>query len=396
MVSNIYSKSYLQSSPDIAKISDVILFDRLLPLIDSLPKKQEAIDVLELNFSSTMDFVSAFIFGLGNGSNFLQQSETRRHWLRTFQSRRPFSFWDSELPLVKTISNKLGFPIVPPWVQEATNFIQDWTLERCRASSNWTQMISQESTGQVRTPAVVFDQLTAAVKANTADDPSLGPPELQVASELLDHLVAGHETSGITLTYLFWELSRDPSLQASLRDEFQALHPRIEFPPQSPRSELPSPRSIDSLPLLQAVLIETLRTHPVISAPQPRMTPFPPVSVGGSPPLDPGVRISTQAYTLHRNAEVFPDPEVWKPARWLDCSEEKKTEMARRFWAFGSGGRMCVGSNLAMQEMKLITLAIYSNFTTHIVDDSGIEQVDAYIAGPKSHRLMLRFEHVKP
>lgn len=45
--------------------------------------------------------------------------------------------------------------------------------------------------------------------------------------------------------------------------------------------------------------------------------------------------------------------------------------------------------------MKLIIAAIYTNFTTHIVDDAGIEQEDAYTAGPRENKLMLRFEHVK-
>ena len=46
-------------------------------------------------------------------------------------------------------------------------------------------------------------------------------------------------------------------------------------------------------------------------------------------------------------------------------------------------------------EMKLITAAIYTSFTTHISDDEGIEQIDAYTAGPKSNRLLLRFERVE-
>ena len=349
MVSNIYSKSYLQSSPDVHKFSTVLIYDRLLPLIDSLAKKQEAVDVLELNFSSTMDFINAFIFGLGNGSNFLQDAKGRGQWLRTYQSRRPFRFWDGELPLAKTISKKLGFPIVPPRVGGATEVIQGWTLDRCMAATTWTQSISERPSEEMRTPAIVYDQLTAAVGAADADDPFLGPPELQVASELLDHLAAGHETSGITLTYLFWELSRNLALQASLREELQTLKPPLSFPPGSSKPELPSPRAIDGLPLLHAVLMETLRIHAAIPGPQPRVTPFPPVSVAGSPPLEPGTRISAQPYSLHRNADVFPDPEVWKPARWLNPSDEKKAEMLKWFWAFGSGGRMCIGSNFAMQ-----------------------------------------------
>ena len=57
---------------------------------------------------------------------------------------------------------------------------------------------------------------------------------------------------------------------------------------------------------------------------------------------------------------------------------------------------MCIGSNFAMQEMKLIVAAVYSNFRTRmIVDDGGrIEQVDAYTAGPRGNRLVLAFERV--
>ena len=45
--------------------------------------------------------------------------------------------------------------------------------------------------------------------------------------------------------------------------------------------------------------------------------------------------------------------------------------------------------------MKLITAAIYTNYKTHIVDDEGIEQEDAYTAHPKSNKLVLRFERVE-
>ena len=45
--------------------------------------------------------------------------------------------------------------------------------------------------------------------------------------------------------------------------------------------------------------------------------------------------------------------------------------------------------------MKLITASIYTNYRTHIVDDAGIEQEDAYTAHPKANKLMLRFERVE-
>ena len=42
--------------------------------------------------------------------------------------------------------------------------------------------------------------------------------------------------------------------------------------------------------------------------------------------------------------------------------------------------------------MKLILATIYTNYTTSIIDDTGIEMIDAYVSGPKSNQLTLRFE----
>ena len=45
-------------------------------------------------------------------------------------------------------------------------------------------------------------------------------------------------------------------------------------------------------------------------------------------------------------------------------------------------------------EMKTVVAAIYSNFTTKIINDDGIEAIDAYTVRPTSNKLTLKFEHV--
>ena len=76
---------------------------------------------------------------------------------------------------------------------------------------------------------------------------------------------------------------------------------------------------------------------------------------------------------------------------------------------------MCVGSNLALQgkckltgiffltkqvadrlslETKLVAAAIYTNFRTSIVNDEGIEAIDAYTVHPSSEKLILKFDSV--
>lgn len=101
---------------------------------------------------------------------------------------------------------------------------------------------------------------------------------------------------------------------------------------------------------------------------------------------------------MHRNPDVFPEPETWRPERWLDSDGniDAGGEKARWFWAFGSGGRMCVGSNLAMMEMKSVAATVWSNYATSVVNDAGMIHEGGYMAGPigspDGNYLLLRFE----
>lgn len=389
LFSNSYAKSQLQSSPELHHIALTLMFDRYLPLLESLATSKASVEVHELNFATTMDFMNAYIFGLSNGSNFLQDIKTRKHLLHIYQCRRPYIFYPQEIPTITNFLQRLRIPIIPKWVDAATDEFEAFGLKMCNAAA---QTLKAASLTPANTPVVYRTLSPLLPKASSSSPSTYGPDPSLIASELLDHLAAGHETSGVTLTYALYRLSQRPDFQSALLTELSTLSPPITYPPSTDPPSLPSPRQIDSLPLLHAILMETLRLHAAIPGPQPRETPATPTSLAGSPPLPGGVRVGAQAYSLHRNAAVFPEPEEWKPERWLQASKEAKEEMMRWFWAFGSGGRMCVGSHFAMQEMKLLLAAIYTNYITTVVDDTGIEMIDAYVSGPKGNQLTLRFE----
>ena len=439
VVSNIYSKSYLQSSPEMHQISSTVIFDRLLPSLESFASTGKPVEILQFNFAIAMDFIMAYIFGVQNGTNFIQDVKSRQEWLHIYQSRRPYRFWDGEFPWFNSLLNSVGLGIIPQSINKYSGYIENWTLKYTKAAQEsisgdkgtLTGNSTRDSSARVpkTTEPVVYTQLTT----NLPEEASMSayPSDLQIASELLDHLAAGQETTGITLTFLLHELSINPTMQANLRKEFLSLRPPIKFP-TSKRSatHLPTPRDLDNLPLLNACIIETLRIHAAIPGPQPRITPHPSssspssssassslrgVSLAGSPPLPGGVRVSAQPYSLHRNADVYPDPESWRPERWLPHSSpyyssslfnddendhrrdfidaQRLAEMNRWFWAFGSGGRMCIGRHFSMQEMQLVVAAIYTNYTTYVVEDDGgkLLQEDSYTAGPKKNRCVLGF-----
>ena len=76
---NAYSKSYIQSSADFDSISRVLIWQRILPKLQDLASHREPVEVLGLNSSVALDFIVAYIFGLENGCNYINDIKDRNH-----------------------------------------------------------------------------------------------------------------------------------------------------------------------------------------------------------------------------------------------------------------------------------------------------------------------------
>ncbi|KAF6836509.1 cytochrome p450 [Colletotrichum musicola] len=409
MVSNVYSKSFIQTSPAAKSQARAILFGRLLPILSDSAASPgpQGLDAFSTFLASTMDFITAYVFGLRNSTNFLQQKAYRDHWLQLYLVRASFGFWPQEMPRLTAFLSRLSAMLkpYPAWVDDANTELRTWNKDLCDKTRDYIQNKRDTAeNGDAADDPVVFRVLDAGIekerRVNGTESllysTTILQKDLSMASEVMDQVLAGQETAGIALTYLAWHLSKSPDLQRKLREELLTLEPPLVIPVNpSVSAPLPDSKHVDKLPLLHAVVVETLRLHAPIPGPEPRRTPLPSCQLGGFR-VPGGVRIAALGYALHRNEKVFPNPDTWDHARWLESEtdEEQRREMNRYFWAFGSGGRMCIGSNFAMNEMKLITAAIWSNFTTYIVDDDGIEQDDTYTARPLAERLILSFEQV--
>ncbi len=366
MFANIYSKSVLQSSPVIRELSEEIVIKRLLPIIEAAAQDGKPLNVLEYSAAVNMDFISSFVFGLQNGADFLVDTKTRKRWLAGREITKGHGFWPLEFPVWTSFLRKIGIHLEPPQIHSARKEVKDLCLDmlqRLESSANSSENSPGDHKTSTWTKPVVYEQLLSQLSPSAGKPSSVPLPvtkfRLMLASELMDHVLAGTDTNAWTLSYIMHELSQRPNLQSSLCSELLSLSPPIIYPQLVMKSNeasqvinLPPPRSIDALPLLDAIVLETLRLRPAVPGSQPRITPFSaahsPISLCGYSNIPGGIRVSAQAYSLHRNKEVFPEPEVWKPERWLDASREKRDEMMRWFWAFGSGGRMCIGNHLAM------------------------------------------------
>jgi cytochrome P450 len=166
------------------------------------------------------------------------------------------------------------------------------------------------------------DVLSMLVAARHEDGSPMGDEEIR--DELLTLLVAGHETTATSLSWAVERLVRHPEKLERLGDEV----------------------SEGSDEYLTATIQETLRLRPVIAIVIRRLTE--PVEIGGYE-LPAGVSVTPSIYLVHRNPEIYPEPDRFLPERFLDDPPGTYTWIP-----FGGGVRRCLGAAFAQFEMAAV------------------------------------------
>jgi cytochrome P450 family 135 len=166
------------------------------------------------------------------------------------------------------------------------------------------------------------DILSLLVAARHEDGSPMRDEEMR--DELLTLLVAGHETTATSLAWAVERLSRHPEKLERLRSEVES----------------------GAEDYLTATIQETLRLRPVISIVIRRLTE--PVEIAGYE-LPAGVSVTPSVYLVHRNPEIYPEPEAFRPERFLETPPGTYTWIP-----FGGGVRRCLGASFAQFEMAVV------------------------------------------
>lgn len=163
----------------------------------------------------------------------------------------------------------------------------------------------------------------------------------QVRDELVTMLMAGHETSGTALAWAFERILSSPEVEARLRAELASVVGT------EPLSAAHLPR----LEYLDATIKESLRVRPIMPAGGGRVLQKP-LEVGGHV-IPAGVLLINGVYLLHRRPELYPEPDAFKPERFLG-----KRIDPYEWTPFGGGVRRCLGMAFALFEMKVVVATV--------------------------------------
>ncbi len=173
------------------------------------------------------------------------------------------------------------------------------------------------------------------------DEAGEGLTDIELRDELMTLLVAGHETTASALSWAFYWIHKIPSIREKLLEELDRL------------GDNPDPMDIFRLPYLTAVCQETLRIYPVAMVTFPRVVQAPVEIMGYS--LEPGLQMIGSIYLTHRREDLYPEPHLFKPERFLE-----RQFSPYEYMPFGGGSRRCIGMALAQYELKLVLATILS------------------------------------
>lgn len=219
------------------------------------------------------------------------------------------------------------------------------------------------------------DLLSMLLLARDAEDPAYSMSDKQVRDETLTLFIAGHETTATALTWTWYLLAGHPEVEARLHAEVDSVL----------NGRAPTFEDVPRLAWTSHVLGESMRLYPPAWA-IGRMTKEPVTLAGYT--LPPGSITLMSPYVMHHSAELWPDPEAFRPERW-ENGDPAKHKFA--YFPFGGGPRLCIGERFAWMEGVLILAAVAQRWRFRRVSDEPVTLAPLLTLRPKSG-LRLRSE----
>ncbi|KAG8520905.1 Sterol 26-hydroxylase, mitochondrial, partial [Galemys pyrenaicus] len=208
----------------------------------------------------------------------------------------------------------------------------------------------------------------------------LSPHEaLGVLPELL---LAGVDTTSNTLTWALYHLSKHPEIQAALYKEVVSV---------VPAGKAPQYKDFARMPLLKAVIKETLRLYPVVPI-NSRVITEKEIEVGGFI-FPKNTQFVLCHFAVSRDASVFPEPDSFQPQRWLRKSQSDALKVQHPFGSvpFGYGVRACMGRRIAELEMHLLLARLIQQYEVVLAPETGEVKDVARIVLVPNKKVGLRF-----
>ncbi|MFO0726223.1 MAG: cytochrome P450 [Myxococcota bacterium] len=208
-----------------------------------------------------------------------------------------------------------------------------------------------------------------SVMLDLVDEEGQGMNDVQLRDEVLTLLLAGHETTALTLTYALRLLALHPTIDRQIGE---ALYAKLG-------GRAPTLEDLPALQGVEQVVKEAMRLFPPAAVITRKALEDDQV-MGFAIPA--GAMVVLPQWVTHRDPRFFPDPEAFTPARWTEEMEAALPRFA--YFPFGGGPRVCIGSSFAMLEAQLVLAGLLQRFRLSPADEKPLELVASITVRPRN------------
>ncbi|CAG7732155.1 unnamed protein product [Allacma fusca] len=196
-----------------------------------------------------------------------------------------------------------------------------------------------------------LDLLITAQMEQTNEEPGMALTNLDIREETDTFMFEGHDTTAASANWTTFLLGCNPECQAKVYEELLEIFGEdVERPITS--------EDLTKMKYLDCCIKESLRLYPSV--------PVLARDIKSDVLLDDGVVIPSgtnafiMPYMIHRDPEVFPEPEVFLPDRFFPENSVGRSPFA--YVPFSAGPRNCIGQKFAVMEEKVLLANLFRNF----------------------------------
>jgi cytochrome P450 len=335
------------------RVSDINIFERhVSTMLPMLGGQGQEVDVVDLFFRFTLDASTDFLLGrsvdslLHDQTAFADAFNSVQHIQSIIQRMGQLNWLLPRRKFNRDIKTMNSF--VEPYIEDALRLSPDELDKRTKSDDD-----NSGGGGSGGGSSYTF---LHALARYTRDRTVL-------RDQLVAVLLAGRDTTACSLSWLFYELSRNPHAYATLRREVLDT---------VGRTRQPSYQNLKAMKYLQHSLNEILRIYPIVPFNMRialRDTTLP--HGGGPDGLQPvgilkGTPVGYSTLAMQRRPDLYPATETgsrfppittFAPERW-----EHWTPRSWTYIPFNGGPRICIGQQFALTEMGYTVVRVVQRF----------------------------------